>query len=168
MLLPAEAIESGEVERIDRELRRVGFIKDFETGRITKSGERIITSLTRSLIRDRSGTVIGSSAILRDISEYKKLITRMSHSEKLSVVGQLAAGIAHEVGNPLTSISSLIQVMTREESDSGLKEKLKLVKKQTDSDKQADSRTRHFFQACGFANKTDRCQCTYHRGAGYN
>ncbi len=44
MLLPAEAIESGEVERIDRELRRVGFIKDFETGRITKSGERIITS----------------------------------------------------------------------------------------------------------------------------
>ncbi|MHC0036287.1 PAS domain S-box protein [Pseudoneobacillus sp. C159] len=49
--------------------------------------------------------------IIRDISERKKTQELMINSEKLSVAGKLAAGIAHEVRNPLTAIKGFIQLI---------------------------------------------------------
>jgi two-component system sporulation sensor kinase A len=49
--------------------------------------------------------------VLRDISERKKAEELLIVSDKLAVVGQLAAGIAHEIRNPLTSIKGFMQIM---------------------------------------------------------
>ena len=49
--------------------------------------------------------------ILRDLTERKQAEEMMLQSEKLSVAGQLAAGIAHEIRNPLTSIKGFLQLM---------------------------------------------------------
>ncbi|MBU8918645.1 PAS domain S-box protein [Bacillus sp. FJAT-29953] len=49
--------------------------------------------------------------IVRDITERKKNQELILHSEKLSIAGQLAAGIAHEVRNPLTAIKGFLQLM---------------------------------------------------------
>lgn len=130
ILVPPDLVQNGELEFINKEFEKKGYISNYETERLTKDGNRISIQLTRTLVRDSSGNIIGSSAIVRDITEIKKLKRQISHAEKLSVVGQLAAGIAHEVGNPLTSISSLVQVIQRTTEDNFAKEKLELVKNQ--------------------------------------
>ncbi|KAB2490298.1 hypothetical protein A3863_04015 [Priestia endophytica] len=50
-------------------------------------------------------------AVARDISHRKKTEQHMMESEKLSVTGQLAAGIAHEIRNPLTSLKGFLQLL---------------------------------------------------------
>lgn len=83
-------------------------IDHYETRRIAKNGEMVEVALTISPIRDRSGNVVGSSKIARDISERKETERRLLESEKLAATARVAANIAHEINNPLDSVMNLI------------------------------------------------------------
>jgi signal transduction histidine kinase len=52
-------------------------------------------------LRDRDGSVIGVIGTYEDITERKRLETDLRHAQKLEAVGQLAAGIAHEINTPI-------------------------------------------------------------------
>jgi signal transduction histidine kinase len=62
--------------------------------------------------------------------ELNEAQAQLLHQEKMAAFGLLAAGIAHEVGNPLTSISSIVQMLRRRDSDAYTKERLELVAEQ--------------------------------------
>lgn len=82
----------------------------FETERITKSGEIIPVSASMSPIRDRSGAIFAISSITRDMRVRNRMEELLRRSEKLTTVGQLAAGVAHEIRNPLTSLRGFLQL----------------------------------------------------------
>lgn len=95
-----------------------------------KNGELFHTELVISPIVDEFKKVIGFLGAHRDITDQKILERQVVRSQKMETFGTLAAGIAHEVGNPLTSISSLVQVVQMQSSDEFVHEKLELVKNQ--------------------------------------
>lgn len=57
--------------------------------------------------------------VARDITERKKAEEMLLKSEKLSVVGQLAAGVAHEIRNPLTSLKGFLQLLQKRSTENG-------------------------------------------------
>jgi two-component system, sporulation sensor kinase E len=63
------------------------------------------------------GQVESIVAVSRDVTERKRTEELLRKSDKLSVVGQLAAGVAHEIRNPLTSIKGFIQLLQKEDEN---------------------------------------------------
>lgn len=76
-----------------------------------KSGKYIWVETIASLVQDPNTGKNVILAITRDISDKKEAEEMMIRSEKMSVAGQLAAGIAHEIRNPLTSLKGFLQLI---------------------------------------------------------
>ncbi|MBB6669828.1 ATP-binding protein [Cohnella nanjingensis] len=87
-----------------------GAVADYETVRYRKDGAPIDVSMTISSIRDEEGAIVAIASISRNITARKQTEEVLRRSEKLSMVGQLAAGVAHEIRNPLTTLRGFVQL----------------------------------------------------------
>lgn len=93
------------------EIRRA--IQRCEAQGIRKNGDRIDVAVTISPIRNADGTLEGSSAIVRDITESKRLQKEFLTTQKLEAIGQLAGGVAHDFNNLLTVINGYARMLCR-------------------------------------------------------
>lgn len=109
-------------------MQRKVWVGEIENRR--KDGSPFHAELVISPIVDGNDHIVGFMGAHRDITEQRILEQQLVRSQKMESIGTLAAGIAHEVGNPLTSISSLVQVIQRTTADEFAKDKLGLIKDQ--------------------------------------
>jgi two-component system sensor histidine kinase HydH len=74
---------------------------------VSSDGTVIPLSVSATYIANESGDPVGNILILRDLGEVRKLQQEIRRTEKLAALGGLAAGVAHEIRNPLSSIKGL-------------------------------------------------------------
>ena len=99
-------------------------IPNVEVKRQTKEGKEIIINMTISPLRNAEGKVIGASRICKEITHLKKAEERLILAERLSSLGELTAGVAHELRNPLAGIKINTQILSRKKDFPEMEKKL--------------------------------------------
>ncbi len=75
----------------------------------------------------RRSTEDPTAGVLRDVTEERTLLAHSIHESKMADLGLLAAGIAHEIGNPLSSISAILQLVALDPLSTGLAERVSSI-----------------------------------------
>jgi PAS domain S-box-containing protein len=131
LLVPPE--HPNDVPDILAKVQRGESIVHYETMRMAQDGRRLDVSLTISPIRTGQGTVIGASTIARDITVRKRAAREMQRADRLALVGQLASGLAHEIGTPLNVIAGNAELLRQDLYQQGVpREALTAIIEQTD------------------------------------
>jgi len=122
-----EKLRAEEEKWMDQLMARVKngeVIPNIEVKRQTKDGREIITSMTISPLRDAEGRIVGATRICKDITQLRKTEERLILTERLSSLGELTAGVAHELRNPLAGIKINTQILLRKKNLSETERKI--------------------------------------------
>ncbi len=110
----AAVLRSGQPRREERNLGELGPVLEVET--VPLIGE--------------NGQPIGVLEVSRDVTELRQMHARLAHQDKISALGTLAAGLAHEIGNPLASMSSELEMLERMWSPDDARKALPVLREQ--------------------------------------
>jgi PAS domain S-box-containing protein len=110
-LLPAEL--ASEIAARDDQEQITGIYKH----RLQRQGGSLILNVSITPLVGKSGERIGRLLLFDDVTQRERMEEQMSQTEKLTSLGLLAAGVAHEVNTPLAVISNYIQMLAKQMPD---------------------------------------------------
>jgi len=114
------------------DILRMGFIEDREVDFIKADGTVIHILLSATAIFNEDGDFTGCEGIAKDLTRVKTMMAQLASSEKMASIGQMAAGVAHEINTPLGVILGYSQLLKDDfpaETEEG--ESLLVIERQT-------------------------------------
>jgi len=122
----------GQAEIYNSMLGRDGYIKDLNLEFTRRDGTAISVLLSATAIFGEGGEMLGSEAIAKDLTKVKTMLEQLGASEKMASVGQMAAGVAHEINTPLGIILGYSQLLMDDFPEgSEQHESLQVIERQT-------------------------------------
>lgn len=112
-----EAFKERMPELAEKILQVIKFHQEDSRGLLyinSKNNRKIPIGISTSILKDNRNGTRGVIAIFQDITEVLKLEEKIRVADRLAAVGELSAGIAHEIRNPLASISGSVEVLKDE------------------------------------------------------
>jgi PAS domain S-box-containing protein len=110
-------VDPSSAVRLLEEVRMHGLALDVECELRRRSGESMNARLSIRAVTDEANQEPYHLGIIRDVTEQKRLSEQLIISKQLAVVGELVAGVAHEVRNPLCGITTTLSALARQLKD---------------------------------------------------
>jgi len=115
----AEVFDNSEICGIIHDaLERHVTLRRMETVMFRK-GERIWLGFNIALLTDRQGNSLGAILSFSDLTEVKRLQEQIELKERLTALGEMSAGIAHELRNPMAVIAGYLKLLARKQDAAG-------------------------------------------------
>jgi len=131
-ILPDELMNANNQEVVET-IQKNGFWQG-EIAHLRKDGTQVKLLSSAILLRDDQGRATGSVVISRDITESKVIEERQKQMQqeliansRLATIGQMAAGIAHEINNPLTGVIGYSELLMKENLPEDIKDDIKMI-----------------------------------------
>ncbi|WP_246014483.1 two-component system sensor histidine kinase NtrB [Paenibacillus rhizophilus] len=122
-------LKLNEEKELDR-LLEIIFLKHRFMERVTCSG-RVLHIFAAPLVPQAPGQIGGMVLVIQDVTEEELIRSELDHVERLTLVGQMAAGITHEIRNPMAVVRGFLQLM-REKSSSDMDSYYQIVMDELD------------------------------------
>ncbi len=104
-----------------------GTINAMENILTRPDGTEFPGEISVSILKNATGDPTGFITVIKDITERKKMEEQLIITDRLASIGELSAGIAHELNNPLTGVIGLSQLLVERDLPEDVKEDIKLV-----------------------------------------
>lgn len=111
----AGVLQAGErfLEEVRTQLEKTNRFR-FEKEFTARNGASMFLGFTASVLRNKEGVPLGFIYIFQDLTEIRVLEEEVGLKKRMAALGEMAAGMAHELRNPLASISGSVQVLRRD------------------------------------------------------
>lgn len=98
---------------------------------LERAGARLWLGYNTAVLNDRQGEALGVILSFSDLTEVKRLQEQMELRERLTALGEMSAGIAHELRNPMAVISGYLNLLTKK-ADSASRETIRSIAREID------------------------------------